>query len=682
MTTALYTSFDGDFMAPEILGFFEDDTHGQYTNAVDLWSLGCIAYWLLTHNLPVPRNRFMFHCSRPWAEAAARIEVSSISEQAKDFILALLRPNPNERMTTSTAIAHTWLKDAKAEALLRPGSTIVDVDALPEAHASLVLSEEPCAPCNDIMIEPRNPRSPEAPFAASEEGLEYHEDSLSQAEQAISAGGATKTAINEHVPQIIKTTLSMEHTALADEVGQGKIDLGNSATTKLQPQADAQTPPQERDIENSIQNTASDYSSSANEHQVEQPSPRMKPLAALHSPIVINQSNQLAQHQSAEIGTLGHVDINAILDPDGLQPRTSIPVHVGKEREFQLSTPGSVEKSSPIADQQPENISAHNRTVINVSEQAQNYDRALWMRLAESVPFEADRSVIADFLRRLSDTPSLLYSLEDQAQWVRLLTFARRAERRGSYNTIIALCTQLLDMIELQKKEMTMFERPALYACRAAAQHILYRDDAAMHDSLKSLQMISTDALTWYIIGRIHYCLDEISVAHSAFNICRASASRDTLAWRLTQSLLEAGQIDSPGSNSLLGEPHCRDIMKQMCHRWGISSQATGDHDEKHIVKQTIEEDSSVKNSRMCETRFRDGHHVTTVASATPKEELRETLVAVRESGTPTMMNEGESTISEPPSVHDKDEDDEDVCYPCKGCGEVRLCSWLSSSAH
>jgi len=122
-TTALHTSFEGDFMAPEILGFVDDGTSGEYTSAVDMWSLGCIAYWLLKSELPVPRRKMMAYCSRPWPDAAKNIEMTDLDEASQDFILALLKPDPQQRTKASAACAHDWLQgESKGAAVSAPSN--------------------------------------------------------------------------------------------------------------------------------------------------------------------------------------------------------------------------------------------------------------------------------------------------------------------------------------------------------------------------------------------------------------------------------------------------------------------------------------------------------------------------------------------------------------------------------
>ena len=143
-----------------------------------------------------------------------------------------------------------------------------------------------------------------------------------------------------------------------------------------------------------------------------------------------------------------------------------------------------------------------------------------------------------------------------------------------------------------------MFERPALYACRAAAQHISYRDDAAIGDALRALNWIPKDALTWYVVGRIHYCWDEKSVARSAFKLCRAAASRATLAWHLTESLLEAGQLDESEFDLQPAESmDYMSVMKQMSQRQGIDFPATSDSKGRHISRNRA--DFEVRTDRL-----------------------------------------------------------------------------------
>lgn len=133
------TTMAGSFgyAAPEVM---MKKGHGK---AVDMWSLGVIAYTLLcgyspfrSESLPelieeCSNGRVIFH-ERYWKE---------VSKDAKDFIGDLLQPNPEHRPTSQVrflpipprsyiadidtrqaALNHTWLK----------GETATDHDVLPE----------------------------------------------------------------------------------------------------------------------------------------------------------------------------------------------------------------------------------------------------------------------------------------------------------------------------------------------------------------------------------------------------------------------------------------------------------------------------------------------------------------------------------------------------------------------
>jgi calcium/calmodulin-dependent protein kinase I len=117
------TSMAGSFgyAAPEVM---LKQGHGK---AVDMWSLGVITYTLLCGYSPFRSEnltdlieecragRIVFH-ERYW---------KGVSQDAKDFILTLLQPDPSHRVTSEEALTHVWLT----------GTTASDRDLLPEIRA-------------------------------------------------------------------------------------------------------------------------------------------------------------------------------------------------------------------------------------------------------------------------------------------------------------------------------------------------------------------------------------------------------------------------------------------------------------------------------------------------------------------------------------------------------------------
>ncbi|CAK7205660.1 Calmodulin-dependent protein kinase cmk2 [Sporothrix eucalyptigena] len=106
------TTMAGSFgyAAPEVM---LKKGHGK---PVDMWSMGVITYTLLcgyspfrSENLPdlieeCTSARVVFH-ERYWKD---------VSEDAKDFIIGLLQPNPDDRWTSGDALKHKWLSGESA----------------------------------------------------------------------------------------------------------------------------------------------------------------------------------------------------------------------------------------------------------------------------------------------------------------------------------------------------------------------------------------------------------------------------------------------------------------------------------------------------------------------------------------------------------------------------------------
>ena len=104
------------FVAPEIQqAYYGEIDH--YDNAIDMWSLGVIAYCLVSGKMPFKRrggdcvplddklNRAYAKNFKSgiWADG-------TISKECHSFIDALLAPDPGDRMTPEECLKHPWLK--------------------------------------------------------------------------------------------------------------------------------------------------------------------------------------------------------------------------------------------------------------------------------------------------------------------------------------------------------------------------------------------------------------------------------------------------------------------------------------------------------------------------------------------------------------------------------------------
>ncbi|XP_046843746.1 serine/threonine-protein kinase H1-like [Xenia sp. Carnegie-2017] len=96
-----------EYMAPEVI------TRAHYTNAVDMWSMGVIAYIVLSGRLPFPLNgnilstlRMICFCKYSFEEEPW----NAVSDEAKTFIRSLLVVEPAKRLTAAQALKHRWIR--------------------------------------------------------------------------------------------------------------------------------------------------------------------------------------------------------------------------------------------------------------------------------------------------------------------------------------------------------------------------------------------------------------------------------------------------------------------------------------------------------------------------------------------------------------------------------------------
>ncbi|MES1917293.1 MAG: hypothetical protein MHM6MM_009030 [Cercozoa sp. M6MM] len=101
------------YVAPEVL------TLKGYGSKVDLWSIGCIAYLLLSGRLPFDgRSKSQvidrtLHADLNWE--APHWEHKHVSEQAKSLIALLLQKDPEQRASFRQALAHEWFDPVRQQ---------------------------------------------------------------------------------------------------------------------------------------------------------------------------------------------------------------------------------------------------------------------------------------------------------------------------------------------------------------------------------------------------------------------------------------------------------------------------------------------------------------------------------------------------------------------------------------
>lgn len=96
------------YIAPEVTGLFQSET-SVYSNAVDMWSLGCLIHFMFTDSTPFPTfrrlNHYVQHENFPETELRER----NASSDAIAFVIRLMRLKPSDRLTAKEALMDPWL---------------------------------------------------------------------------------------------------------------------------------------------------------------------------------------------------------------------------------------------------------------------------------------------------------------------------------------------------------------------------------------------------------------------------------------------------------------------------------------------------------------------------------------------------------------------------------------------
>lgn len=96
------------FSAPEVRGLIRAPT-ATYTHAVDIWSLGIIAYLMIT-------GESLFedpHLLSEYIAGNFEFPIHPLFDQVegRDFIKCLLAPKPEDRPKTKECLEHPWLRE-------------------------------------------------------------------------------------------------------------------------------------------------------------------------------------------------------------------------------------------------------------------------------------------------------------------------------------------------------------------------------------------------------------------------------------------------------------------------------------------------------------------------------------------------------------------------------------------
>lgn len=110
-STTLQTAISTQtYLAPEVLGIYtagsEPEDGGVFSMAVDIWSVGVIAFQLVTGRLPFLDTRQLHE----YVVRKSPFETeSSVRPECGDFIRKTIVVSPHDRLSSREALAHPWI---------------------------------------------------------------------------------------------------------------------------------------------------------------------------------------------------------------------------------------------------------------------------------------------------------------------------------------------------------------------------------------------------------------------------------------------------------------------------------------------------------------------------------------------------------------------------------------------
>jgi len=117
-TTAFHTQVSTPvYSAPEVLGLDPNSETSNYTNSVDIWSLGCVIYELLVGTkLFVSEFQLCRYFYGTWAfpEESLRVLSPPTDDTGISLLRAMLAIPPGDRPTATGALRNQWLTGLKS----------------------------------------------------------------------------------------------------------------------------------------------------------------------------------------------------------------------------------------------------------------------------------------------------------------------------------------------------------------------------------------------------------------------------------------------------------------------------------------------------------------------------------------------------------------------------------------
>lgn len=110
------------YVAPEIITGKHElvqqlDKENNYSNLVDIWSLGCLVYVLLTSHLPFngKTETQMFQKIKSGEFHESPLNSYQVSQEGRNFLRCCLQVDPSKRFTATQALKHPWLSEVEGD---------------------------------------------------------------------------------------------------------------------------------------------------------------------------------------------------------------------------------------------------------------------------------------------------------------------------------------------------------------------------------------------------------------------------------------------------------------------------------------------------------------------------------------------------------------------------------------
>ena len=219
------------FSAPETIPDDYEETF-QYTNAVDMWSLGCVIYNILAHSLPYNNSRAK---SLPFPTQPLEDRVDC---QGINLLECLLRVDPTTRWTAQEAVKHPWL-EASGEASFAAAEDAAGIAkplAQPERpnesqDKPIRLDEEVDMPTFIPSREKTCPKpkdqkeTPIIQLISKSPEFRGKNDQIVSRSDNDGRGGNTSNTLKEPSVKVHHNSLAMQRHQMTEEQAEEKMDL-------------------------------------------------------------------------------------------------------------------------------------------------------------------------------------------------------------------------------------------------------------------------------------------------------------------------------------------------------------------------------------------------------------------------------------------------------------------------